>query len=79
MHAYVINTYNLVQSHPLVTYKDEELAHVVEHSPLILEVRGSILTPNIMLGHFLSMLEHSPLANVLVVPTRLVALVGINP
>ena len=29
---------------------------MVEHSPLILEVRGSILTPSVMLGYFLSML-----------------------
>ena len=39
--------------------KDEELAHVIEHSPLILEVMGSILTPNIILGYFLSMLYQS--------------------
>ena len=60
--------------------KDEELAHVVEHSPLISEVRGSILTPSIMLGYFLSVLCMLYLpANVLVVPTRLVALVGVSP
>ena len=44
------------QHHTDVIKRDEELAHVVEHSPLILEVRGSILTPSIMLGYFLSML-----------------------
>ena len=52
---------------------------MVEHSPLILEVRGSILTPSIMLGYFLSMLYMlGYFLSMLYMFLRLVALVGVS-